>query len=76
MVVPTALEICVQIALTEAPKPALSAVFMFETEVIIATMDVVPPPDDAEEVRAVTTEVNHRRSCRLSIFDAIVQAIR
>ena len=71
VVVPTALEICVQILFSAADKP-VSAAFILVTEVIIAAIEVVPPPDAAEEVRAVRTEVNQRSSCRLSIFDAIV----
>ncbi len=71
VVVPIALEIWVQILFSAADRP-VSAAFIFVTEVIIATMEVVPPPEAAEEVRAVRTEVNHRSNCRLSMFDAMV----
>ncbi len=70
VVVPMALEIWVQIFFSAKDRP-VSAAFILVTEVIIATIEVVPPPEDAEEVRAVTIEVNHRRICRFSIFDGI-----
>ncbi len=75
VVVPMALEIWVQILFSAALRP-VSAAFILVTEVIIAAIEVVPPPEAAEEVSAVRIEVNHRSSCRLSIFDADMLSLR
>ncbi len=74
VVVPIALEICVQIAFSCRERP-VSAVFMLATEVSIWVIAVVPPPDDAEEVKAVTREVNHRSICRFSMLDAMLSHV-